>query len=431
MSRRTSFAAMMLALLLGIIVTACGGQTQSSTGTKITVWLPGNTQSEITYVTNTIVPAFEKANPGIQVDLQYVDWGNFSPKLNSAFAGGIAPDVFGYGTAATAGYVAANQVLPLNSYINGLSSSTRADFGNLFNQGKVGSNYYAVPFTGQGELFAYRTDLFQQAGLDPNKPPTNWEQLMQDAERLTQRSGNSVERAGLVVNESNPSLEQSFATFLEQAGGSLISSDGKSVTWNSPAGVKALQFMVNMYNGPHAVASNDNVDYGSLPAGQQPLLTGKAAIALVGQGQLLTMQEANPQVFKHIAVMPPLGEPDKASFGGVSYGLYINKASKNADAAWRFIQYMINPTTLNSFYQVNGSLPIRTSLVNSSFVKDHPYMKTFIQAYSTFQPNPNVAAWVNARDILIRYIEQALAQQSSPKAALDSAAAEVNPLLAK
>jgi multiple sugar transport system substrate-binding protein len=66
-------------------------------------------------------------------------------------------------------------------------------------------------------------------------------------------------------------------------------------------------------------------------------------------------------------------------------------------------------------------------------VQKRPFMKNFLeaQAANVFKPNPNIPAWVQVRDVLTRYLEKAMAQQMTPKAALDAAAQEAGSLLAK
>ncbi|HEY4387737.1 MAG TPA: ABC transporter substrate-binding protein [Ktedonobacteraceae bacterium] len=433
MSRCISFLAMLLTFTL--VLTACSSGLSSSgkATTHIKVWFPGNSGPESDLVIKTLVPTFEKANPDITVDVQYVDWGSLSPKLNTAFAGGIAPDVFGHGPAAAAGFVASDRVLPLDSYINTLDEATRNDFGSMLDAGLVNGHRYLLPMISDGVLFAYRTDFFQQAGLDPAHPPTNWDELQSDALKLTQRQGGKIVRAGLEFSNAGIGAEQTFSTFLYQAGGQLLNKEGTEVAWNSAAGVKALQFMVNFYNGPDATASKEGGSTGTLPITQQPLLTGQTAMELIDSGTLAGIQQAAPNVMKNIVVMPPLGLVQPAAYGGAGTGLFINKDSKHPDAAWRFIKYMTSVQTLQQYTDVTGTVPARASFLKSDLVQKRPFMKNFLEAQATnvFRPNPNIPAWVQARDVLTRYLEKAMAQQMTPKAALDAAAQEAGSLLTK
>jgi multiple sugar transport system substrate-binding protein len=431
MSRRITFYQAMTALVLLLVLTACGGTGIGQSGkTKLKIWFAGNTAPEITFMTKTLVPAFEKAHSNLQLDLQYIDWGNLSPKLNSAFAGNLAPDVFMHGPAATAGFVEADRVLPLDTYISHLDEQTRNDFGSLLDGGLVGSHRYMIPLSGQGLLFAYRTDYFQQAGLDPAHPPTKWEDFLAAAQKLTQREGGKITRAGVIMNTKGYNIQQAYNAFLFPAGGELLSADNKTAAWNNAAGVKALQYLIDLYRSPNAVATGQDIDYGALPAAQQPLLTGQAAMQLVVPAQLGNMQQANPAVFKNIAVMPPLEDEKTVGFGGAGPGLFINKDSKHPDDAWSFIKYMMETETLKQYCSAAGTVPPRASFLNSDLVQQRPYLKTFIASFNQLKGNPNVPTWVALRDILARYLSQAVAGQSSAKDALDAAANEANKVIA-
>jgi ABC-type sugar transport system, periplasmic component len=434
MFRRMAFIAMLLMFtVISSSFAACSSGLSSSGTTRIKVWFPGNSVPESDLMLKTLVPEFEKANPSIKVDVQYVDWGSLSPKLNSGFAGGIAPDVFGHGTAATAGFAVNNRVLSLDDYINKLDEATRKDFGATINAGLVNGHRYMMPLVGDGQLYAYRTDLFQAAGLDLAHPPTNWDELQNAARKLTQRQGGKVVRAGLQFGSTGISAEGTFASFLYQAGGQLLNKDNTAITWNSEQGIKALQFMVNLYNGPDAVGTNANANAALLPISQHPLVTGQAAIALVGSSTLASIQRVRPDVMKNIAVMPPISQEQQAAFGGTGTALFINKDSKHPDASWRFIQYMTSFTTLQKYTNVTGAFPIRTSFLKSDLVQKQPFMKPYLEAEASniFQPNPDIPAWIQLRDILTRYLEKAMVQQMTPKAALDAAAQEAGSLLAK
>lgn len=432
MSLRKPFFAMMLALFLtSSILAGCSSGVASPGKTTLQVWFPGNTGPESELVTKTLVPAFEKANPDIDIAIQYIDWGNLSPKLNSGFAGGIAPDIFGHGPAATAGFVDADRVLPLDTYIDQLDEETRTDFGSTLDAGLVNGQRYLMPLATDGLLFAYRTDFFEEAGLDPTQPPTNWSELLNAAQLLTKREGDTIVRYGLQIGAAGISAQQSFASFLYQAGGHILNEDNTQIVWNSEEGTQALEFMVNLYQGSDAVSADPNTNYAALPSAQQPIATGQSAISLVGPGVLAGIQQANPELMEHIAVMPPIELTQQASYGGAGTGLFINKDSQHPEEAWRFIEFMTSIETSKQYTEVTGAPPARSSFLDSDLITRVPYMKAFLEAQSAslFKPNPNIPTWVQMRDVLVRHLEQAIAGQVTPEEALNNAASEAEKLL--
>ncbi|HNQ99427.1 MAG TPA: extracellular solute-binding protein, partial [Trueperaceae bacterium] len=114
---------------------------------NLTVWYAGNFQDQMDLVNNELVPAFEAANPGIDLTVEFIPWGDLTAKLNTAFATGTVPDVFMHGQAATAGLVAADRLAPLDDYLAGFDV---ADFGPTFEQGSVDGKHYLAPVYGSG-----------------------------------------------------------------------------------------------------------------------------------------------------------------------------------------------------------------------------------------------------------------------------------------
>lgn len=425
--RRTLIVA--AAIGLSTALAACGTGT-SGTGTKpasneLTVWFPGNSQVEIDLVKETLVPEFEKQTSS-KVTVTYVDWPNLSPKLTTAFASGTTPDVWGHGTAAAAGFVANDRVAALDDRIEALSAADKDDLGALFEQGVVKNKHYLMPLSGTGTLLVYRKDLLQAAGVDPASL-TTWEAVRAAAEKVK-----TADRSGVLLLTSPIADEQSFISLLTSASGSMLSEDGRTAEFNSAAGVEALSYMVSLYQGKNAVATGVGDDYISRPPAQQPLALGTAAITSFGPSQLLQLVKAKPDLADKLGVLPPpklgTGQQGRA-FGGMGTGLFISKDSKNQDLAWKFLQFMASPDVSNQYAEVIGSIPTRKSARTGDYVRNNPLLETFLSSQPAYVANPNVPAWVEVRDVLSRYLQQALAGKVAPKDALDKAAEEVKPLL--
>src|SRR6476469_6728880 len=229
LTRRRALAALCGTVLLAAgCGTNTGTDSAASTGSgaarTLTVWFPGNSAPEVELVTKTLVPEFEKAN-GAKVQVTYVDWGQISPKLNAAFAGNTAPDVFGHGPAAAAGFAQADRIATLDTQVAAMPAAERQDLAYL-DGGKVDGKQYLVPLGGTGVLIAYRKDLFQAAGLDPASPPTTWDQALADAQKLTVRKGGQVTQAGMLLQSAAIQRVQTFTALLGSYGGSLLSADG-------------------------------------------------------------------------------------------------------------------------------------------------------------------------------------------------------------
>jgi multiple sugar transport system substrate-binding protein len=419
---------------LALALTGCGlgaGAEPERKPDSISVWFPGTNKAEVDLVTKTIAPAFEKET-GTKVAVTFVDWGDLSPKLNAAFAAGTAPDVFGHGPAAVADFVANDRVEPLTEYVSSLSKEDATDLATALPGGQVGGTQYLIPLSMQGNLIVYRADLFTAAGLDPESPPTTWEGVLDAAKKLTKRDGSGkVTRAGLLLPSHPIGLQQTFASLITSAGGEQITADGKQVAFDSPAGQQALNYLIEVYNGPNAVGNNLGANYLDAPAAQQPVVTGDAAMAVQTPNNIQQMLKAKPGL-KLGLLQPPKfeGAPSGAALGGAGPGLMINKDSGAKNLAKKFISYMISKQTSAAYTEGIGALPVRASAADTAYVKNSPVLQAFVKAAGNFQPNPNVPGWTRIRDTMAKHLEQGVNKRVDAPTALRQAAAEINGILA-
>ncbi|WP_066941844.1 ABC transporter substrate-binding protein [Microtetraspora fusca] len=431
MIRKLRGASRLAAALVAVtVLSACGtggGAGSGADAGTLRVWFPGNLSEEIAWVNEKLVPAF-KAEHGVDVQVEFVDWANLATRLSTAFAGGTAPDVFGHGNAAAAGYAANNRVIALDEYLAKMPADDVADL-TFLDQGKVNGKQVIMPLRGFGHLLAYRADLVKEAGLDPDSPPRTWQELRSAADRLVVRKSGSITRSGVIVPADDPtSMSQAFGSFLFQAGGAFLDESGTTITWNSEAGKRALGFLVDLYNGPQAVSTG----LGEATSGagaQHPLVTGRAAMAVITEATLKSIHEQAPDVAAQIKVAPPLKDAVAASFGGAGNGLFISADSKHKDQAWEFIEFLLKPANAKAYVQAVGGIPARASLASDPDLAAKPYIKPYMDAASQFRGNPNVETWTQQRDALSAEIEAALRGKAPAGEALDRAAAKATALL--
>lgn len=437
-SRRTSrrgarltLAAFATAAVLAL--SACSGSASGDSSEKsLDVWFPGSNPVEIELVTKTIVPAFEKET-GVKVNATFLDYSDLSTKLNAAFAGGTAPDVFGHGPAAVADFVVNERVEPLTEYVAALSQEERDDMASALPGGQVDGVQYLMPMSLQAVLLVYNKDDFTAAGLDAEKPPTTWEGIMDAAQTLTKRdSSGKVTHSGLLLPSQPVGRQQAFSSLLNSNGGDLLTEDNSAAAFDGPEGLKALEFFISTYQGDAPVSANLGANYIDTPAAQQPLAAGDASITALSAQAASQLQKAKPEL-KLGVIQPPKfeGAPAGYAVGGAGAGLMINADSPNKDLGWKFIQYMISKETSTKYTEGIGAIPMRASAADSEYVKNSPIVQSWLEASSSLRPNPNVPGWVQVRDTIDKFIEQALNQTIEPQAALDQMAQAVNKILAQ
>jgi multiple sugar transport system substrate-binding protein len=428
--RRPLLAALSLGATVGLLLTGCSGSGGSDdpADQTLSVWFPGTNPDEQKLVNDTLVPRFEEET-GATVEVTFVDWGDISTKLNSAFAAGTAPDVFGHGPAAAADFVANDRILNLDEDVASLSEEDRDDLAAALPGGQVDGAQYLMPLSLQGYLVMYDAAAFTAAGLDPEDPPTSWEDLRTAAEALTERDGaGTITRAGLLLPSQALARQQSFVTLLAGEGGALLNEEGTQASFASDEGVEALEFFAGLYSGDDAVSTGLGEDYLNAPAAQQPLVLGTAAMTVQSSSGMAKILDAAPA--KDLRVMPALAFEgnDPAAFGGAGPGLMINSDTDHADLAWEFITYMLSPDVSTEYTEGIGAVPVRASAADSDYAQNSPVISMFLSQTERFVANPNVVGWTQVRDALDSSIEQAL-NGTPAKDALESAAVEADEIL--
>lgn len=412
----------MRSVLRTALLIACIGATALAQQ-SLTVWYAGNFQDQMDLVNNELVPAFEAANPDVDVTVEFIPWGDLTAKLNTAFATGTVPDVFMHGQAATAGLVAADRLAPLDEYFAGFDVE---DFGPTFEQGAVDGKHYLAPVYGSGNLLVYRTDLWEDVGLDPGSPPTTWEELLDVARKLTVRDASGqIKRTGLLIGSSGTAIQQPFSSLFWQAGGSWFSADGTEVTFDGPAAVKAIEFMQALFD-PTSGVTRLGENPGASPV--NPLVTGQAAMMFGSMEMVSGLRTTNPDVFELLAVAPPTRDVDQAAFYSFA-GFFISQDSPHKDQAWQYISFALSPEWLEAFNSAAGSLPPRSSLADAEFLAASPALKAYSDNLQFAHGNPNVAVWVKARDITAAHLEAAVYGRETAEAAAKATQQEIEALL--
>lgn len=392
-------------------------------GTTINLWFAGTEAPFMKAVNEEILPLFRAEHPDIDLVITFVPWGDLSTKLGTSFAAKLPPDVFMHGQAATAGFAANQSIEPLDRYIEKMPDVE--DFGPTIDSGVYMGERYMVPTNAAGRLLIYRADFFREAGLDPDKPPTTWEELRQAAIAQTIKEGKRLVREGLDIPTQGINAQQIYSNLLWQNGGDFISQDGKKAIFNSKEGVEALQFIVELIYKDECTNTQEEKPIGNV----QPIASGKVAMQFAVPNDVKLIEAYSPDVYEEIRVAPPLMNKEQAALYSYS-GLFMAKDSKNKEAAWEVIKFMTSPTIVGKICDSLGMLPPRQSLKSAPFIAKDYRLQAYVEGMAYGWGNPNVPAWVKVRDILTEYIEKAAFGVMTPQEALDKAAAECNEALA-
>ena len=367
---------------------------------------------------------FHKLHPNITIEFQAVSPDNSTQKLTTQIAGGTAPDTAFVDASSVQGFAAHGALLNLDGYIAGSKTTNIDDYvpGFLDSTQYKGSTF-GLPLDGETTGLFYRTDMFQQAGID--KPPATWDEFQADAAKLTDKAKGVYGFA-----EFAPESSYYWWPFLWQAGGHLMTPDGKDIAFDSPAGIRSANFYVGL-------AKYSSPDYYSQISydGRVGFEAGKIAMFEAGAWFGGTVKSEHPNITKKWSVTPlPRGPAGcGTTIGGDS--LVVFSQSKNPDAAWLWIEYLTRPDIMKawSFGEPTTTLlPTRQSLLDDPQLgKFNPWLTQFAQQMScAVNDNLTNPKWPQINDALNAELGKAIFGEESATEAIHNAADKANQILA-
>src|SRR5438132_426830 len=185
---------------------------------------------------------------GLQIRLEVVPGDQYGTKVLSAAATGNAPD-FGWGTAGLrADWVKKGVVVPMDDVVKqvGLDLS---DFNELpLQRARYGGKLAMIPMDIMCLQVLLNVDHAQAAGLDPSKPPEDGATLLSWADKLTQRSGDSVKRSGWLMTGAGVQPTVVWGLVANQMGFKRASDDLKQAAVNPDAGKQAAQWVLDLFD---------------------------------------------------------------------------------------------------------------------------------------------------------------------------------------
>ncbi|MGV9676931.1 ABC transporter substrate-binding protein [Nocardia sp. NPDC003482] len=214
---------------------------------------------------------------------------------------------------------------------------------------------YGVPFVFSTPVLYYNASLFQQAGLDPAKPPATWAEAADAAKAIADKTG----KGGLYIDCFTKSAKDwCFQSLVRSNGGRVISADRHTLEFASAPSVEVAKF------GQQLVASNEmpkldqKQGYEAFARGDVGMILETSAI----QGTFTT--GAKDKWDLRSAPMPAFdGKPTVPTNSGAGLHILSNDPAKQR-AAWELIKYLTSEAAYVKISSGIGYLPLRTGLLD-------------------------------------------------------------------
>ena len=347
--KRRDFLAGVAASSVGMSMLSTRPVRAQSSPTKVTFgWPFANGAQGI----QDLAKQFSEAKKTIEVEVQIIPQAEVIPKLTTAFGGGAGPDALGMADAWVVQFATPGWLENLTPYIS--ASNLEKDLVPAAQA--LGHIYKGLPYFVSYQVEAYplyyNKKLFADAGL--TRAPGDVDEFRDYAMKITDASRN---RFGYYVLGGSGWQLQQWSTWMVNHGGLGVDSTFFDANGNCILGgsefVAGLQKWIDLYQkdkvSPPASATGTFQDQANVfSAGQVGMVMGwglylTSLAAAIGEENLGT-------------AIPPAGPAGQfVYYGGNGYAL--NAASSNKDAAWEFIQFLMQPDINANWNRQYGAIP--------------------------------------------------------------------------
>jgi multiple sugar transport system substrate-binding protein len=324
-----AIAALAMAMPVGLASAATAKAKKSSiVHISVVSLIPGSTQAAFNEFDNQVAE-FEAANPGISVRGVQYQWlpATFAAKLDS----GTLPTVF------TVPFTDGRS-LGDNGQLANLTKYAEAEpYYKDFNPAVIAEGIdskkqvIAIPTAAYAQALSYNRQLFSQAGLNPNKPPTTWAQVEADAQQISQKTGKTGYSE---MGASDNTAGWILTTLTDALGGRMETGIGTNAkaTFNTPAAVQALNILHQMRWTDNSMGSNFGLSWGT---SNQAFAAGQVGMFVSGSDVYTNMVQAdniNPAIYG-LAPIPVAKAKNAGVLGGGTLAAVSPKSSPAQIAA--------------------------------------------------------------------------------------------------
>lgn len=369
-----------LALLSGIMASGDGfaKEKKKSAPATIKFWFPSEGEVNDNYFFNA-AKEFETKFPQIKVELTKLPTSgtDITIKLNAASLSGDFPDLISLYIAQVPGRASKGDLADLRAYLNKWPDKTDLFPSSLnsclYEKKQVGIGFYPAPV-----LLVYRTDYFQEAGLDPAKPPQTWNDIRNYANKLVKKDASGkVIRAGMDIPAMNAGTF--MYVFMRQGGSLVVNEKTVKPSCSDKGAVAGFNFMVSL--------KGQSIPFDGQKLNDYPFLKGNAAMSLINLAQLASMLSNNPSLQDKVAYAPVTKGTKQIAFCG-NRVFAMGKNSKYKDQAWEFLKFMMSKDQmLKRAKELN--IPVVRKSLQSEYVALDPKLNNIILDYAQIgKPNP-------------------------------------------
>jgi sn-glycerol 3-phosphate transport system substrate-binding protein len=384
--------------------------------TELTMYYPIAVGGPLTEVVDGIVADFQEQNPDITVNAIYA--GNYDDtriKALSALNSGDPAQLAVMFSIDAYDLIEQDLIVPFEDVVETEEEKQwlNSFYPALMANSKIEGKTWGVPFQRSTIVAYYNKDMFRDAGLDPESPPTTWDELVSMGKELT-----TEDRYGLMIPSTGYPYWM-FQALAIQNGKEVMSDDGLTTNFDDEKVVETLEFWKSL-SAEHGIMPEGTVEWGTL---RQAFLEGETAMMWHSTGNLTAVK--NNASFDFGVAMLPGNERLGSPTGGGNFYIFKDATDEERQAALELIKFMTAPEQAAEWSIQTGYMGVSPSAYETEKLKAYTQefppalvarnqLEHAVAEFSTFET-------ARVREGLNNAIQSALTGAKTPAEALSEA----------
>jgi sn-glycerol 3-phosphate transport system substrate-binding protein len=344
---------------------ALGARAQAQT--EISFFYPVAVGGPITKLIDDYAAEFAKENPGIKVTPIYAgSYQDTIVKALTANKAGTPPVTSVLLSTDMFTLIDEDAIQPIDNFVK--TADDKAWLGSFYKafllNSQSGGKTWGIPFQRSTVVLYWNKELFKAAGLDPNKAPATWAEMLDVAKKLTVKdAAGKITQYGVQIPSSGFPywLFQGLAI---QNGVAMANETGNAVKFDDPAVIEALQYWIDLTK--QGVHPSGIVEWGTTP---KDFFEKKVAMMWTTTGNLTNVR-TNAK-FDFGVAMLPAGKKRGSPTGGGNFYIFKKATPVQQEAAFKFAKWMTQPERAAKWSMDTGYVAISEAAYATAALKKY------------------------------------------------------------
>lgn len=362
------------AMMTGVMGTgAVTAEAANDDVMELTMYFPVSVGGGPDALIDALCEEYHEENPNVKVTPVYAgSYADTRTKVQAAIKGGNTPDLAIMFSIDLYSLLSMDAIADIDSFC---TTDTDKEWLNGFYDGfmmnsRDGETTYGIPWQRSTIVLYYNKDAFEAAGLDPEQPPKTWDELREDAKKLTVTENGQVTQYGIQIPSDGYAYWMLQTFCVQQDGFNLMNDTGTETYYDDERTAKGLEFWKNL------------ADDGSMPEGivawattPSDFLEGKTAMMYHTTGNLTNVK--NNADFNFGVAMLPADESYGSPTGGGNFYIFKGVSEERQQAAFDFIKWMTDDERVAQWSIDTGYVATRPSAYDTermkTYAEEFPY----------------------------------------------------------